>query len=92
LFIHAEAACIQTIKMSPGFCLDVKMSILPKSEAVILACALDNFKISLHVLEDGQFVKKENLAGHEDWITCLDWVTAGETFVLIFVLSCRCVK
>jgi len=70
--------------MSPGFCLDVKMSILPKSDAVILACALDNFKISLHVLEDGQFVKKENLAGHEDWITCLDWVTAGETSVLNF--------
>lgn len=83
-FISAEAACVQTIKMSPGFCLDVKMSILPKSDAVILACALDNFKISLHVLEDGQFVKKENLAGHEDWITCLDWVTAGETSVLKF--------
>ncbi|CAB3366427.1 Hypothetical predicted protein [Cloeon dipterum] len=74
-----ELDCNQILKVGSGFCLDVHFCALPSCQQVILACAQDDFKIGLYSIDaDGQFVKKEHLVGHEDWITCLDSVTQGD--------------
>ena len=74
----SEFTCVQTLRPGQGFCLDVKLHVLPGTNTPMLACAMDDFKIILFVWEDGSFHKKEVLVGHEDWVCCLDWVTLGK--------------
>ncbi|XP_059476492.1 elongator complex protein 2 [Neocloeon triangulifer] len=79
-----DTECIQTLKAGSGFCLDVHLCFLPGGRKnLILACAQDDFKVGLFSFENGQFIKKDSLVGHEDWITCLDSVSTenGDLFI-----------
>ncbi|XP_069675648.1 elongator complex protein 2 [Periplaneta americana] len=81
-----DFVCVQTLGFGTGFCLSIRLCILPGTNSVLLACGADDAKIHLFaesVTEDKssdteensrpkQFVKVDSLVGHEDWIRAID--------------------
>ncbi|VVC32544.1 Hypothetical protein CINCED_3A022921 [Cinara cedri] len=70
--------CFQTINCDNILCLSLKISILPYSNSLLLACGLSNNKIQLYINDfsniNSEFVISHSLIGHEDWVRSLDFV------------------
>ncbi|KAK6619878.1 hypothetical protein RUM44_006278 [Polyplax serrata] len=84
--------CIDILKWSSGFCLDVKLDIFPSTDVVVLACAADDNKVHIFVEQkrseidgvddDHQFYKIHVLSGHEDWVRSIDFYPHGSDLYL----------
>jgi elongator complex protein 2 len=100
LFISDDVICLQTLSFGSGFCLCVRLCLLPGTDIVLLACAADDSKIHLFAESPSsatggtlkanakQFVKVDSLVGHEDWIRAMDFTLDGN--YLHFNNFCSC--
>lgn len=82
------AECKQTLLLNSGFCFTLRLTLLPKSEQVLLAFTADDESISLwaeetkHQDEDFKFQPVHKLLGHEDWVRGLDFVREDDDLLL----------
>nr|CAD7202569.1 unnamed protein product [Timema douglasi] len=74
--------CTQILGLGTGLCLSLSLGLLPASQALLLACGTDDFRIQLFAenieSEDqtpNEMVKVDCLTGHEDWVRALDFAT-----------------
>nr|CAD7425463.1 unnamed protein product [Timema monikensis] len=74
--------CTQILGLGSGICLSLSLGLLPASQALLLACGTDDFRIQLFAenseSEDqrpNEMVKVDCLMGHEDWVRALDFAT-----------------
>lgn len=76
--------CKQTILLRTGYCFTLRLSLLPKSEQILLAFAADDESIALWAehLENDNFQPVHKLLGHEDWVRGLDFVQEGDDLLL----------
>ncbi|KAG5896915.1 hypothetical protein JTB14_028143 [Gonioctena quinquepunctata] len=77
--------CMQTINLGYNIGVGAKLSIIPRSREVLLACALDNSKIQIFTEKaDTNFELQPSciLTGHEDWVRGLDFTEDGEDLLL----------
>jgi WD40 repeat protein len=89
IFISDDVTCLQTLSFGLGFCLCVRLCLLPGTDIVLLSCAADDAKIHLFaestsIVTDGtskvhakEFVQVDSLVGHEDWIRAMDFTVDG---------------
>lgn len=72
-----EFILLQDLKLNPARCLCLRLFVLPNTGVTLLAAGLDNDKIYIYAEQcvGGllQFVKVEELIGHEDWVRGLDF-------------------
>lgn len=65
-------------------CVAVRISLVPQTNSVILAAALDDSSIKLFTREKpalGKFIASAVLKGHEDWVRGLDfYVNHGKLY------------
>ncbi|XP_071102192.1 elongator complex protein 2-like [Haliotis cracherodii] len=64
---------VQVLTFGTGFVLTVAFSLIPDTNIPVLACGADDSKIHLYVLQEGQFVRKRVLTGHEDWVRGMEF-------------------
>ncbi|XP_075166545.1 elongator complex protein 2 [Haematobia irritans] len=77
--------CKQTLLLNTGFCFTLRLSVLPKSEKILLAFSADDETVALWTEEDGDKHKLKpihKLVGHEDWVRGLDFVREGDDLLL----------
>lgn len=82
--------CFQTVKLDGGFCLTLRLTLLPKTEQVLLAFSTDEETVALWAEQSagsgdttaGQFNCVHKLSGHEDWVRGLDFVCDGDDLLL----------
>ncbi|XP_023017207.1 elongator complex protein 2 [Leptinotarsa decemlineata] len=77
--------CSQTVNLGYNISVGIKLSFLPDTDEILLACALDNSKIQLYVETSDADFKMESscqLAGHEDWVRGLDFTVDGADLLL----------
>lgn len=69
---------VQTIDLEGAFPLDVALVKLPQTDAMVMAVAATDRRISLYVRSGGAgtYVRQLRLAGHEDWVRALDFTVA----------------
>ncbi|RZB40823.1 elongator complex protein 2 [Asbolus verrucosus] len=85
-----EEFCIsQTLNYGYSICIGVRISFLPSTDTLILACALDNSNIELYV-EDDQFNLSTTLKGHEDWVRGLDFTVDDKGDLILASSSQDC--
>lgn len=60
--------------------MSLKLSFLPQTSTLLMACGMDNSNIQLYVQED-QFVLSETLKGHENWVRGLDFHLEGKAYI-----------
>ncbi|KAF5281600.1 hypothetical protein FQR65_LT02920 [Abscondita terminalis] len=75
---NEEFQLAQTIDFGYGIAMSLKISFLPGTQALIMACGMDNSNIQLYVEECGsndviKLVTSEVLKGHENWVRGLDF-------------------
>lgn len=77
-----KSQCFQTIDFDNILCLSLKLTILPHSNSLLLACGLSNSKIQLYINDFGninsEFVASYSLIGHEDWVRSLDFISESK--------------
>lgn len=82
-----EFECFQTIDLNTGICFAVSMCLLPGTNKILVAFALDDDKIHLYLdKEENQtrnFTKIEILSGHEDWVRGLDFTLDSQGDILL---------
>ena len=85
---NAEVLCKQTLLLNSGFCFTLRLTLLPKSEQILLAFTADDESVALWTekekeTQDGfKFQPVHKLLGHEDWVRGLDFVQEGEDLLL----------
>ena len=69
---------VQTVDLEGAFPLDVALVSLPQTDAMVMAVAATDRRISLYVRGGGSgaYVRQLRLAGHEDWVRALDFTVA----------------
>lgn len=83
----ADFTLLNDLKFNTARCLSIKLVEMPSSGCVLLAIGLDNDKIYIYCEQEVDktinFVKVEELIGHEDWIRGLDFTidTSGDIFL-----------
>ncbi|CAK8674602.1 unnamed protein product [Clavelina lepadiformis] len=85
----SQLECVQTMDFKHGFVLNVAFHLLPNCKVPILACACDDFKIRIYVIDTGtekqtaHFHNVLILPGHEDWVRNVDFITlhTGEIYM-----------
>ncbi|CAG9826810.1 unnamed protein product [Diabrotica balteata] len=75
----------QTLSFGFHIGLSLRLTYLPNSDELLLACALDDSKI--HIFSESksdnlQFEEGTKLAGHEDWVRGLDFTKDGDDLIL----------
>lgn len=82
-----DFVCFQTNSLGNGFCFAIKMCYIAKMDCLLIALATDDYNVHLYgttISSDGRkCVKVETLAGHEDWVRCLDFVVLDDHDVLL---------
>ncbi|TMW41518.1 hypothetical protein DOY81_013402, partial [Sarcophaga bullata] len=85
---NAEVLCKQTLFLNSGFCFTLRLTLLPKSEQILLAFTADDESVALWAEKDKEtedsfkFQPVHKLMGHEDWVRGLDFVQEGEDLLL----------
>lgn len=77
--------CKQTLLLNTGFCFTLRLTLLPKSEQILLAFSSDDETIALWSEQEGDSFKMQpihKLMGHEDWVRGLDFVREGDDLIL----------
>ncbi|EDW08843.1 probable elongator complex protein 2 [Drosophila mojavensis] len=85
-----QVSCFQTVQLDGGFCLTLRLTLLPKTEQVLLAFSTDDETVALWAEQSaasgdanaGQFKCAHKLSGHEDWVRGLDFVYDGDDLLL----------
>ncbi|XP_023297424.2 probable elongator complex protein 2 [Lucilia cuprina] len=84
-----EPICKQTLHLNTGFCFTLRLTLLPKSEQILLAFTADDESVALWAEDIAQLVSDEfnfqpvhKLLGHEDWVRGLDFVREGDDLLL----------
>lgn len=69
---------VQTIDLEGAFPMDVALVSLPQTDAMVMAVAATDRRISLYVRSSsgGEYVRQLRLGGHEDWVRALDFTVA----------------
>ncbi|XP_050542777.1 elongator complex protein 2 [Daktulosphaira vitifoliae] len=84
-----SSQCFQTIEFDNILCLSLKITSLPLTNSLLLACGLSNSKIQLYLndfsKETSFFIPNHVLEGHEDWVRTLDFIF--EDVGLLFLAS-----
>ncbi|XP_046737679.1 probable elongator complex protein 2 [Diprion similis] len=83
-----EASCLQIVEFSRKLPIESALWFLPESNTPLLAIAVEDSTIQLfcrRLGNDGEttFVKVQSLAGHEDWVRCLDFTFDNDGDVLL---------
>lgn len=87
---NGEISCLQTVQLDGGFCLTLRLTLLPKSDQVLLAFSADDETVALWSEQSagsgdasaGQFKQVHKLTGHEDWVRGLDFVYDEDDLLL----------
>ncbi|WWC89777.1 uncharacterized protein L201_004703 [Kwoniella dendrophila CBS 6074] len=67
---------IQSIDLKGKLPLDIELSYLPESKALILAVGATDKKIRIYTLSpNNEFIHLLSLEGHEDWVRCLSFTS-----------------
>ncbi|ALC40621.1 Elp2 [Drosophila busckii] len=81
-----KLSCSQTIQLDTGFCLCLRLTVLPQSNQLLLATSTDDETVTLwaekKTTQEDQFMPVHKLCGHEDWVRGLDFVYDGEDLLL----------
>jgi elongator complex protein 2 len=70
---NGVAECIQTIECGTRYVTALGLSYLVPNNIPVLATSNTTSTITIYALEDGQFVKKIDLTGHENWVRDLSF-------------------
>lgn len=73
-----DAVCKGVINLNSGLALSVRLTTLESSQNILLAAGTDDWKIHLYTENNGEVLKLDSLAGHEDWVRSLDFTKDGE--------------
>lgn len=71
-----EVLQVQCIKLKYSISMSLKMSYVPGTELLLFATGLEYNTISLYVqqeIDDLNFIKVNDLEGHENWVRGLDF-------------------
>lgn len=78
---------MDTIKWASGFCIDIKLTMLPNTDVLLLACSADDNKVHLfgeykksetdQTDTEQRFYKIHILSGHDDWVRSMDFFCSG---------------
>ncbi|XP_005184039.1 elongator complex protein 2 [Musca domestica] len=77
--------CKQTIVLNTGFCFTLRLTLLPKSEQILLAFSADDESVALWSEAQDEsltFQPIHKLLGHEDWVRGLDFMFEGDDLLL----------
>ncbi|KAL0268496.1 UNVERIFIED_CONTAM: hypothetical protein PYX00_010418 [Menopon gallinae] len=81
---------VDSLDWGSGFCLDVKLVVLPDSEITVMACAAHDNSIHLYCEkglqeenEEHIFEKLYVLVGHDDWVRGLDFTIDAQDNVYL---------
>ncbi|KAG9006169.1 hypothetical protein FRB94_012243 [Tulasnella sp. JGI-2019a] len=64
---------IQTLDLKGRYPLDVKLSLLPQSSAIVMAVACTDRLVRIYTQGQDGFSLAASLEGHEDWVRCLSF-------------------
>lgn len=85
-YFSDKSQCFQTIDFDNILCLSLKITVLPNTNCLLLACGLSNSKIQLYIndfdCDNSVFVVSHSLTGHEDWIRSLDFTSESKFYYL----------
>ncbi|XP_064552156.1 elongator complex protein 2 [Drosophila montana] len=86
---NGEISCFQTVQLDGGFCLTLRLTLLPKSDQVLLAFSADDETVALWSEQSAGsgdasagFKHVHKLTGHEDWVRGLDFVYDEDDLLL----------
>ncbi|RZF41054.1 hypothetical protein LSTR_LSTR002686 [Laodelphax striatellus] len=84
---NKEKICMNTIEIpSNGLCLSVAITTFNGGDDILVACGLDNCKISLYSgnkIENGDKIEElGKLKGHDDWVRALSFSQNGDNVLL----------
>lgn len=81
-YFSDKSKCLQTICFDNILCLSLKITVLPQTNCLLLACGLSNSKVQLYINDYSsgcsEFVVSHSLMGHEDWIRSLDFISESK--------------
>lgn len=87
--VTEEPVCKQTLLLNTGFCFTLRLTLLPKSEQILLAFTADDESVALWAEDlkepandEIKFQPVHKLLGHEDWVRGLDFVREGDDLLL----------
>ncbi|KAF5303387.1 hypothetical protein FQA39_LY09978 [Lamprigera yunnana] len=92
--LNEDCKLVQNINFGCGIAISLKLSCLPSSDTLIMACGMDNSNIDLFVEDCDQgslkFDNSEVLKGHENWVRGLDFTVDDKGDLILASSSQDC--